>query len=115
MSAPKKLEKAKRQGDWELKSAEARYPEHLYYEAYSKETRLLLNDNRDIGQEKVSECLDGGNFAAVRLGANEEITYYPFGLYPASYMLGYWLRRDFEGTSLLARFAIDRVLAELKP
>jgi hypothetical protein len=73
----KELERAKLKGKYELEVAEARYPKYIYYETYAKEIRQLLDSNRDIGQEMLSECLDGGEFAAVHIGANGEITYFP--------------------------------------
>lgn len=109
-----KLEEAKRRGASELSDAKARYPEHIFYEAYAKEMRLLLDANRDLGQTTISECFDGGDFAAVHFGSNKELTYEPYGLYPASYMAGFWQRRDHEGTTRLARFVIGRLLWELK-
>lgn len=93
---------------------EAQYPEFVFYETYAKEMRMLLDANRDIGQQSISACLDGGRFAAVHIGSKREITYAAYGLYPASYMIGFWQRREFEGTTKLARFAIGGLLAELK-
>lgn len=109
-----KLDEARRQGERELRIAEVEYPERVFYETYAKEMRLLLNANRDIEQATVSECMDGGRFAAVQIGEMGEITYSPYGLYPASYMVGFWQRRGAEGTTLLVRFAIDRLLSELE-
>lgn len=109
-----KLVEAKLKGADELRMAEARYPERVFYEDYAREMRLLLDANRGLGLEKLSECMDGGRFASVRIGGKGELTYFPYGLYPASYMIGFWQRREAEGTTLLARFAIDRLLAELQ-
>lgn len=108
-----KLDDAKRQGERELRIAEAEYPERVFYESYAKEMRLLLDANRDVGHDAVSECMDGGRFSTVEIGGKGEFTYGPYGLYPASYMIGFWQRREAEGTTLLVRFAIDRLLAEL--
>ena len=108
------LEDAKRKGGSAVHDAEVEHPEWIFYDAYSKEMRLLLDANRDLGQQTVSECLDGGHFAAVHFGEKAEITYDPYGLYPTSYMIGFWERRASEGTSNLARFAITKLLAELK-
>jgi hypothetical protein len=107
---------AKRDGEAGFRRAQVRYPETVRGEDYAKEMRLLLNANRDVGQRTVSECLDGGDFAQVRLGDNAELSlgYSPPSLFPTSYMIGFWQRRDSEGTSMLARFALERLLSELK-
>lgn len=109
------IEWAKKLSEEALRSAQRKYPERLLYEDYAREMRLLLNANRDIGMDPVSECFDGGYVAVVQLGEKGEITYRPYlAMYPASYMIGFWQRRESEGTSALARFAIDRLLDELK-
>lgn len=108
-----KIADAKAKGGWEAQAADA-IPKHVFYEDYSSEMRKLLDANRDVGQSKVDVCLDGGHFAAVHIGPQGEITYDPYGLYPTSYMIGFWQRRQFEGTTALAKFVLGRLIAELK-
>jgi hypothetical protein len=103
---------AKSQGE-STAAAEEKYPAALSYESYSAEVRKLLNTNRELGQAEISSCFDGGRFAALHLGDAGELTYFPYGFYPASYMIGFWERRENEGTASLARFALGRIISEL--
>ena len=110
------LESAKSIDENAYRRAQVKYPEPVLVDRYAREMRLLLNANRDVGQRNVSECYDGGGFAQLRLGSNAELAfgYDPPSLFPTSYMVGFWQRRDNEGTSLLARFAVDHLLTELR-
>jgi hypothetical protein len=79
--------------------------------------RDLINKLRGPGAAPVSECLVAADDPRYSMGLvlrrEPREAANPFRL-PVGYMVGFWRRRDLEGTTHLAISALDVLLAALK-
>ena len=111
----------------DLQDFDKKWPDDLIYHSVSAAYRELVNSVRDIGHDKLSDCLDGdrkphkdkpGNkqyfVSRVEFGSKGEIVDETYGHYPIAYSIGFWRRRHHDATTALAEFVIARALAALE-
>ena len=83
--------------------------------AEAKAYRELINANRDPDAPPIDACLDGqfNYYKTLVLGSKGGIKK-KSTMSPNYYLIHFWLRRQNEGTLILASYALDQILRALK-
>ena len=87
----------------------------LAYSDFSEELRLLINSTLDPNRAPLGKCFGEAPSYRLQLGAiagQEQFSILP--VYPAKYMLTFWLRRRAEGSSALADYGLRYALRVLR-
>lgn len=87
-------------------------PTKLWAWDFAHEVRVLINKVMAPSKPPISQCYEFQDPYILEVGTDPKIEYRPI-FTPVKYMILFWKRREFEGTSDLAEFMMNEAIAVL--
>lgn len=98
--------------DGGVEGLKQRFPDKNFMN-FDSELRQLANKVRGVDQDPIGKCYEEGRGDKLRIRSNPEVMSDKMFL-PTSYMVGFWQRREAEGTAALAEYVLDQAASAVQ-